>query len=1192
MARSGSLRTIKCSRPASTAGLILRRSQPGVSKFSFTLLVAFITGTSSLPAQTTGISFERISLNEGLSQSVIQAIYKDRVGFMWFGTESGLNRYDGYTFTVYKLDPFDSSSIASNNILSIREDSSGALWIGTNGGGLNRFDRESNSFTRYLPRVGDPTSLSANIVPSAFCDRYNVVWAATIAGGLDRLDPETGTFIRYRHDPDDSHSLSSNALTAGTEDRSGRLWMGTLDGLNLYDRERDRFIRFTDSPTDSIPLSNSRILSVYEAPSEPGILWIGTGNPANPAQGGGLNRLDIGTGSITSYRHNAHVPGSISSDVAGPLLETRSGDFWVGTARGLNRLNRRTGEFRAFLPDPARPALPTNSILSINEDVSGNLWIVTRANDGIYRFDPRNGSFTHCVNDRGNPASLSNDIVRGVMTDTTGVVWIGTNTGGISKLDLFAEKFRTFASEPGNPNSLSDNLVRSILEDSKGDLWVGVARGGLNRFNRSRTKVTHYRFDPSDPSSLSDDNVWSLCEDRNGTIWVGTLNGGLNRFNHASGTFTRYLAEPRNPSRLASNAIRVIFEDPDGTLWCGTDGGGVNTLDVHKGTFTRFLTVPGDSTSLSNNFVRAIARTEDGMLWFGTFGGGLNRFDPARGTFTRYQANPQNPNALNHNAIQSISVGRDGVLWIGTFGGGLDRFDPRTGIARHFTEQNSNLPNNVIYGVLTDQKGCIWVSSNRGLSKLDPHSAIFENFDISDGLQSKEFNGQACYAGTRGELFFGGIDGLNAFFPDSVRSNPYPPAIVITEFRLFDEPVRIGSDSPLSRHITETSAISLAHWQNDISFDFVALQFNRPEENRYSYMLDNYDKGWRKPGTQRTATYTNLDPGEYVFRVRGSNSDGVWNETGASIKVTIRRPWWTTGFAVALYVLLGVSLIFGTHRVQHLRVTRKEQERARVREAELRAQAAEAQTLAMEAEHRRQTHELEEARKIQLSMLPRVVPRLPQLDIAVYMQTATEVGGDYYDFSLDGGDTLTVVVGDATGHGLKAGTMVSVIKGLFIAEAPHMDIRDFLSTCTRTVRELHLGNLFMGLTLLQIKDHTLSASIAGMPPFYIYRKQTGSVEEVVLKGMPIGAFENFEYKEIQRTLEQGDTILLLSDGLVELFNTDNETFDYHRVKEAFATTGSQNPAEIIDGLVAAGERWRNGRPLHDDVTFVVMKMKT
>ncbi len=1175
----------------------------------FFVIAIFIFILITPPAnfgQRPRLKFEHISLDQGLSQSIVPVIHKDRKGFIWFGTQSGLNKYDGYKFTEYKRNPYDSTKISNSNILSIYEDHHGDLWIGTAGGGLNKFDRELEIFTWYTHNPEDSSSLGDNFVFFIQEDSQNNLWVATVSGGVDRLNRDTGKFKRYRYRENDPNSLSHNGVTAGFEDRSGTIWIGTVAGLNKYNRELDNFTRYQSSKTNPNSLSYDAVNFIYESPNEPGILWISTGGRPHLSEGGGLNRFDTRTENFTHYNLKAVRLKGRSGNIVGQIHEDKNGIFWLGSTQGLIRFDRKTESFEYFLPNPQYPNNQSNIIISITEDTNSDLWIRTLAFDGIYLFEKETKTFYHYIHDSNDPYSLSNNFVLSTYVDSTGVLWLGTNTGGLNKLDLYAKKFKTIIHNPEDPNSLSAMITRSFYQDKEGQLWVGVIDGGLNRFDPKTRQIRHYFSNRRDPKSLSHNSVFSIYEDGFGTLWIGTQDG-LNRFNRKNETFLQYHHRPDDPTSLSNCTIRAIFEDRSGTLWFGTEHGGLIRYNRTKDNFTSFTHDPNDPNSLSFNSVRAIAQDSSGVLWIGTFGGGLNKLmlgkdvsknrssseviKAAQPFISHYSHNPRDKNSLSDNSIQSIYVDKQGILWIGTFGGGLNRFDPKTEKFEYFTEENSGLPNNVIYGVLGDDHGNIWVSSNRGISKYIPSSNTFINYDVDDGLQSKEFNGQACYKNDRGEMFFGGIDGFNIFHPDSIRDNPYEPQIAITDFKLFGQTVNIRENSPLKKHITETNEIKLAHWQNNISFEFVALHYNQPEKNKYSVIMVNYDQAWHSPDPQRSATYTNLEPGEYFFRVRGSNNDGVWNKKGATVRIVIAPPWWKTIWAYTLYVFLAIALFLISHKIQRIVVVRRERAKSMIREAELRAQAAEAQARAIQAENERKTIELEKARRLQLSMLPKKLPNVPYLDIAVHMETATEVGGDYYDFHLDDKNRLTVVIGDATGHGLNAGTMVSVIKGLFVANVSQSDFKTFFENCTRTIKQLHLGNLYMGLALIKIEDHELFASAAGMPPIYIYRDRTKMVDEIVLKGMPLGAFDDFTYEDKRIKLEIGDSILLLSDGLPELFNEEKEMFDYHRVKDTFKEIGHENPEQIIDHFIDVAEQWRNGRVQNDDVTFVVLKVK-
>ncbi len=1170
----------------------------GALRLAFVLLL-FGAFTVHAVGRQSHLRFDRLSLEQGLSQSIVNVIHKDQKGFMWFGTESGLNRYDGYQFKIYMHDPFDASSLSENHILTIAEDKSGELWIGTNNGGLNRYSWATGSFTRYTSVPNDSGTIGNNAVVFVYIDRSDNVWVFTRAGGVDRYDKRRDSFLRIRHDPADSMSLSHDRITSLFEDSEGRLWFGTAHGLNrLVERvgdypEEKRYAfehSFMGGDTPGTPVDAS-ILSLQEIPSEPGVLWIGAGRAEPPYEGVGLVRLDTRTGERQWFRHKERDRRTISSDAGVAVREDQDGEIWVATARGLDRFDPETRTFEHFIPEPNDPDPAANMIRMGTQDINGDLWITTIANRGIYQFTPSSGTFLRHSNIPSDPHSLSNNTVTSLYADSMGVLWIGTNTGGLNKLDLYGRKFETYGWNPTDPNSLSAPIARAFAEGRDGSLYVGVAGGGLNRYNRKRSIVRHYRSDSQNPRALNDDDVWALLTDPDGSLWVGTLGGGLNHFDPTTETFTRYVRRQGDSTSLSDDNVRVLLQDASGTLWVGTDQGGLNRFDKAKGTFTHYVNDPSDSTSLSSNIVRALAFDPDGDLWVGTFLGGLCKFDAKTGTFRRYRHDPADPASLSSDMIQSLEIASDGSLWIGTFGGGLCRMDRNTETFRSYTQQNSELPNNTVYAVLEDTHRNIWVSSNMGLTRFDPEREVFQTYDTDDGLQSREFNGQACFKSSTGEMFFGGIEGFNAFYPDRIVDNPFEPQMAITGFLLYNQPVPIGGDSPLQKHISETYEITLRYWQNYITFEFVALQYNRPERNQYRYMLVNYDPTWQVVRDRRSATYTNLEPGEYYFRVRGSNSDGLWNEAGASIRIVITPPWWRTIQAYVSYAV-GLVLVVGLfYQIERKRLLRREREQAAIREAELRAQTAEAQARAIEAENLRKTQELEQARQLQLSMLPRQLPVVPNLEIAVYMQPATEVGGDYYDFAVDETGALTIVVGDATGHGLSAGTMVSVVKSLFIAEPPQRDFQGFFERCTRTIRRLHLGNLYMGLSLVRIERDELHLSAAGMPPAYVYRAKTGDIEELVVKGMPLGAVDHFAYEERSVRLHEGDSILLLSDGLPELFNDAREPFDYARVRAALRSSGGGPAESIVEHLVQEGEGWRKGRTPNDDMTFVVIKIK-
>ena len=1026
--------------------------------------------------------FEHLSVRHGLSQADVNCILQDSRGLMWLGTQDGLNRYDGYSFRVYKHDPGDPRSLNDSWIVSIAETPDGTLWIGTQGNprSLNRFDRLNETFLQVPTDSAPLKGARISAVRPSYVDAFGETWSGTIGNGLTRRDPRTGVVTTYRHSPADPGSLADDRVYSVAGDHLGEIWVGTHEGLDRFDRKTGSFVRYTHDEKNPNSLSDNWVWPVFE--DRTGVLWVGT-------MRGGLNRFDRVTERFIHFRHEESDPRSISDDRLWSIYQDSSGLIWVGTAE-----------------------------------------------HGVDRFHPELAPFAHYGHIPSNPASLINNNVVSLFVTRSGVPWIGTR-GGLERLDRSTQTFTHYTHDPSRARTIADNTVECIVEDGSGLLWLGTFAGGLDRFDPRTGEFTHFKHDPSDSKSLSDNRIYALSEDRAGVLWVGTYGGGLNSFDRASGTFRRFAHNDTTAGSLGAPGVFALFED------------------------------------------------HEGVLWVGTFGGGLDRFDREAGTFTHFRHSEADPGSLSDDVVACLYEDRTGTLWAGT-AGGLNRFDRLTGKFRRYT-QKEGLPNDVIFGILGDGRGNLWLSTNRGLSEFDPRRELFRNFDDNDGLQGNEFNQGAFGSDPRtGEMYFGGGNGFNLFHPDSVRGNPYVPPVVFSSFTRYNSDDKEGK--PIEeRGISAKPEIVLSYKDNVAIFEFAALNYYNTFKNEYSYRLEGFNDNWIRLGTDHRATFTNLDGGRYTLHVRGSNNDGIWNDEGASVRLIVTPPWWKTTWAYAAYAFVFLCSLYGIRRFEMNRQAQK----AQVRESELRVKATEAEKRALQAENERQTKELEDARQLQLSMLPREVPVLPDFDIAVYTKTATEVGGDYYDFSTAPDGALSVAFGDATGHGMQAGTIVTLMKGLFLSDAARFDIQVFFSHCSRAIKEIRLGRLFMAFTLVRLKGDRLSFSSAGMPPLFLYRENDGSVEEILLKGMPLGAMKNFPYALHDEELRPGDTVLLLTDGLPEQKDASGEMFDYARVQSAFAEVGGRSTEEIIGRLVQEAERWLNGASPDDDITMLVIKKK-
>lgn len=832
------------------------------------LILAVLSSSSIfLYALKQEIKFEHISIDDGLSQSSVNCILKDRRGLMWLGTQDGLNRCDGYSFKIYRHQPDNLNSISNSYINCLYEDRNGVLWVGT---------RE----------------------------------------GLDHFDREKEIFIHYKQDNPSSFKLSDNEITAIGEDREGVLWIGTFaGGINKFDLKKNQFVSLQHDIYDSTTLNSNRISTLYIDSSD--VLWIGT-------QDSGLDRFDRKNGKFIHYTHNSSNPNSLSNNYVTAIEEDRQGKLWIGTKMGLNQLDPKTNRFIHYTHTPHDAgSISNNEINCIYPVHDGRLLVGTE--DGLNEFNPGNQTFSRWKNDPFDPDSLSNNVILAIYEDTAHILWIGTNGSGFDKYAPSKDRFAHYQFNPQHASrGLSSNMVYAICEDRAGIVWLGTDRG-LNRFDPASNRFTSYKSEPGNPRSLGNDYVFSIYEDRAGVMWVGTWGGGLNKFDRETGRFTHYLSNPGKESSLSSDIVVAIYEDRRGGMWIGTEGGGINKFDREKQTFWHYRTSEEDPTTISSNYINSICEDPADALWIGTKYG-FNKFDGHTGKFIRYTINANKSDSLAHNEVNVIVPGLRGILWIGT-SGGLYKFAPKTKQFSHYGETDE-LPNNVICGMLEDRQGNLWISTNSGLSKFDPRQGTFRNYGTKDGLQGSEFNvGAFCKIG-KGKMAFGGINGFNLFHPEDIKDNLTIPPIIITEFGVFNQANGEMPHSSLKKSVMDTTDINLSYRARVISFEFAALDYTSPPDNRYAYKMEGLDRDWIDAGTQHAASYTALPPGDYIFRVKGTNSDGVWNEKGTMVRLHIMPPFWQTWwFRVFLALMLAVVfLVLYQVRTRSIRARTKQLE--------------------------------------------------------------------------------------------------------------------------------------------------------------------------------------------------------------------------------------------------------------------------
>jgi len=806
--------------------------------------------------------FTHFTTEDGLSQSSIFSIVQDDFGFMWFATEDGLNKFDGNKFTVFRNDPEDSTSLPDLGIRKIYKDRSGKLWVLTLRGRLSRYNPQKNNFTRY------ELNIDKNVNPVKIItlteDAVGNFYAVTTKGDFFVYDQKKNTFIYKKFNENIEKKFQSIHLQCVLGAKDGTFWIGTWEGLINFDPNTQQLKLYNSSESDPNSLGGDMVFNLAE--DDNGNIWVSSAN-------GGVSVFNKSTSRFKVYKYNPTHKNSISSNrIMGILIDSRK-KIWIGTFdKSLDLFDPATGTFTNFSHNPSiTSSFSIGAVMSIYEDKSGGVWFGT-GGGGINRYDPLNQNFYHIQHIPGNPSSISPNPVLAICEDHLGNLWIGSDGGGINVKEKNSSEFKNYLQNP----KFGSNAITVIYEDSKGNIWIGAdpgvdsPSGVLIKYDRKTNT-----FSPFQNISIKLGGISAIHEDKFGELWITTPSDGIHRYNSITEKEVVYRYDSNDSTSVSSNVIFSICEDSDGNLWFGSISSGFNLFNREHNSFTRFVNDPKDKSSLGSNAVWCIVEDANKNLWIGTWGGGINKYVKEKKKFVRYTV-------------------------------------------------DDGLSGNVVYGIIPDDQGNLWISSNRGLTKFNPTNSVFRIYDKSNGLLINDFSAGAVFKAKDGTLYFGGNAGAISFDPTKVKENSFMPNVVITDFRVFDK--SFLSD----KSILFTDEINLAYDQNFFTIEFTSLDYTAPEKNIFEYKLEGVDKNWIKSKGSKFASYTDIGDGHYKFKVRGSNSSGKFNPQEAVLQIIIFPPFWKTWWFRLLAIIAVAIILYSLHKYRLNRMLEVERTRNRI----------------------------------------------------------------------------------------------------------------------------------------------------------------------------------------------------------------------------------------------------------------------
>ena len=1078
-----------------------------MKKFIYLFTLFFLLSNLELYSQNlknnSQYEFEKYGVEQGTAMSASSVIFEDSYGYLWLGSQSGVDRFDGYNFINYANISSDSTSTNLKWVNSIAEDKSGNIWATDEFGNISNYKRKEDRWSNYYPIYKDsitnvPEGANLNFYPQPrsilVSEDGRYAFVGVYGFGLIRIDSETGTQKFYQDDFKHSRSFDINAADKMINEMEWldekRILIATGDGLRVFDIVNENYTKNyfrtqninqgIDWPLDRNWIRNFEIIDKNN-------LWIS-------AKNGIIYKANLEDEILENYTEKTDLQDYDARQI---LFDKKNNQLWVNIENtGIDILDVKTGEVNNLRD--YNSTLFGREFNNIIKDKQENIWI-SSSTDGLLKFDPNKKKFKSFSKDKPIGLELGFSITWGAHIDKNGIIWVGTRDpgGGIVGLDLKNNR-RSFSGKFNN-NSVG---TYSITEDNVGNIWA--IRGS--------------------------DGVLLKKKDEESFRFLGSYRGKLRK----DKSYLNILVQ----GHLTYDKNLIIPSDR--TVWLSDKEGN----PVYE-EYTRL-------TNAVKTKIRAFHR-KDSVSSYVVADKSIWLWNEKENKFKDLTPEIDVP-IFESSAQAPVAVYKD-KIYIPTYGNGILVVNLLTQEVSYITV-NEGLPNMYLYNMFLDKDNFLWMSSNQGILKYDPKTLEFKQYTPVDGTQEYEYNAGTAWQSDDGYIVMGGLNGINYFNPSTLDENRSPPKVLIQN-------INIGGEINKFESVSNDEFVEIEFKNNSISFDYLALNFRNTDQNQYRYKMDGYDEDWIEAGTRRFASYTNLPIGSYEFRVLGSNNDGIWNEVGASYKLTILPPWYRTYFAYAVYILI---LIFGFSSFGKFQA-RKSLEKA---------------------DNDRRAGELQEAKELQNSLLPKVNPAIAGYQISNYLKPATEIGGDYYDFFYKKDEYFYAICGDATGHGVISGIMVSVTKAGLLG-IPMDDPSSILGKLNRIVKRVNFGRLRMSLSVAKFNKNTVELSSAAMPPTYFFSSKSKKLEEVLVPNLPLGGIETEIFDGVKKDFDPGDVMVMISDGLPELPNPTDEMLDYEKVYSCIKENAEKSADEIKDALVNLSDDWANGVMNPDDITIVVIK---